>query len=347
MSVSASSDAPGSTAPGPRTKVTLAAVCATLSSLAAFAIGSTPVFAARSDAPRVVASIKPIHSLVAAVMEGVGTPDLIVKGAASPHTYSMKPSDASALQSADVVFWAGDDLEAFLVKPVATLATTAKVVELVDAPGLARLPFREGGPFEAHEDGTETKAEAEPEAGGHEAHHHHGATDMHFWLDPENAKAMTAAIETTLAAADPAHAGAYAANAARLEIRLDGLTETIGAQLEPVRGKPFIVFHDAYQYFEKRFGVVAAGSITVSPEQIPGVQRVAAIQAKVKSLGATCVFAEPQFEPKLVSVVTENTDARAGILDPEGAALTDGPQLYFQLIENLATSLEACLSGEG
>ena len=306
----------------------------------------SPAPAAQSTAPKVVASIKPIHSLVAAVMEGVGKPDLIVKGAASPHTYSMKPSDAAALQDADIVFWAGDDLEAFLVKPVATLATNAKVVELIDAPGLKRLPFREGGPFEPHADGDEAAAHVSESntAVGRDEHHHHGNTDMHFWLDPANARAMAETIETTLAAADPVHAATYRANTDKLDTRLDALTTTIKAELQPVTKKSFIVFHDAYQYFEQRFGVTAAGSITVSPEQIPGVQRIAAIQAKVKELGATCVFAEPQFEPKLISVVTENTDARTGVLDPEGAALMDGPELYFQLIGNLAASLKSCLS---
>ena len=314
---------------------------------------------AAEDGPRVVASIKPIHSLVAAVMQGVGTPDLIVKGAASPHTYAMKPSDAAALQAADIVFWAGDDLEAFLVKPVATLATKARVVELIDAPGLQKLPFREGGPFEPHvHEGEDEHHDAaagaeddhdhadEAAAAGHEDHDHHGNTDMHFWLDPENARAMAEAIETTLAAADPAHAAIYRANTDKLGARLHALTATTAAELRPVADKSFVVFHDAYQYFERRFGVRAAGSITVSPEQIPGVQRIDAIQAKVKSLGATCVFAEPQFEPRLVSVVTENTDARSGVLDPEGAALSDGPDLYFQLIENLATSLKSCLLQE-
>ena len=308
----------------------------------------SPAQAAQDLAPKVVASIKPIHSLVAAVMEGVGTPDLIVKGAASPHTYSMKPSDAAALQAADIVFWAGDDLEAFLVKPVATLATNAKVVEMIDAPGLKTLPFREGGPFEPHVDGDEPAGHDET---GHAAAagpdgHHHSNTDMHFWLDPENAKAMAEAIETTLAAVDPVHEAIYRANTDKLDARLDALTATIKAELQPVAKKSFIVFHDAYQYFEQRFGVTAAGSITVSPEQIPGVQRVTAIQAKVKELGATCVFAEPQFEPKLVSVATENTKARSGVLDPEGAALKDGPELYFQLIGDLASSLKSCLSQE-
>jgi zinc transport system substrate-binding protein len=326
-----------------------------------------------SAAPDVVASIKPIHSLVAAVMEGVGEPKLIVNGGASPHTYSMKPSNAADLAAADIVFWAGDDLEAFLVKPIETLAAKATSVELVDAPGLLRLPLREGGNFDRHEHAGEEAASAGSPAGataadghdghaghdheahgtseGHEAHaahdHGHDASDMHFWLDPVNAKAMVAVIAATLTEADPADAAAYAANAEKLSARLDSLTETTTAALAPVAGKPFIVFHDAYQYFENRFGVSAAGSITVNPEAVPGVQRVSEIQAKVRSLGATCVFAEPQFEPKLVAVVTEGSEARTGVLDPEGAALENGPELYFQLIDGLTAALTDCLTPQG
>ncbi len=291
------------------------------------------------SAPAVVASIKPIHSLVAGVMDGVGEPMLIVQGAGSPHTYRMKPSEAAALQSADVVFWAGAYLEAFLVKPLATLGAKAKSVELVDAPGVERLPLREGGAFEAdaHED--ETASEAAHEDDG-------GAFDTHVWLDPVNAKAMVGAIETALTAADPAHAETYAANADKLEVRLDGLIAKTEADLAGVKGRPFIVFHDAYQYFERRFAMPAAGSITVSPETPPGARRIAELQAKVKAVGATCVFAEPQFEPALVDVVIEGTEAKAGVLDPEGAALKDGPELYFELIDNLAAALKDCLSPE-
>ncbi|HEY9057959.1 MAG TPA: zinc ABC transporter substrate-binding protein, partial [Aurantimonas sp.] len=227
------------------------------------------------SASAVVASIKPIHSLVAGVMEGVGEPALIVEGAGSPHTYRMKPSEAEALQSADIVFWAGAYLETFLVKPLATLGAQAKSVELVDAPGVDKLSLREGGPFEAdaHEDESASEAAHEDEQ-----------FDTHVWLDPVNAKAMVGAIETALTSADPAHAEIYAANADKLEARLDGLIAEVEADLAGVRGRPFIVFHDAYQYFERRFAMPAAGSITVSPETPAGARRVAALQAKVKAV---------------------------------------------------------------
>ncbi|MFM2280023.1 MAG: zinc transporter substrate-binding protein ZnuA [Pseudomonadota bacterium] len=303
---------------------------------------------AASAAPRVIASIKPIHSLAAALMKGVGEPGLIVEGAASPHTYSMKPSDAERLQDAEIVFWVGHGLEGFLEKPLETLGNKATIVELEDVPGMTRLKFREGGPFEAHDHGEEEHHEDGAEAGhDHDAaeadHDHESEFDMHSWLSIGNARAMAIAMEQTLAKADPANAAAYAANLKALDTRLDALGKDIEKTIAPVKDKPFVVFHDAYQYFEHDFGVKVAGSITVSPETMPGADRIRQIHAKVGELKATCVFAEPQFEPKLINVVIEGTDARSGTLDPEGASLVPGENLYFDLMQGIATNLADCL----
>jgi zinc transport system substrate-binding protein len=278
----------------------------------------------------VVASIKPIHSLVAGVMEGVGQPALIVQGGASPHTYALRPTDAEALQSAKLVFWIGPALEAFLEKPLGTLSSGATVIELDKAPGMTLLPIREGGTFEADDDG-----DAE------------GPFNAHVWLDPQNARAMVEAIAVALAQADPGNGDRYRANAQALEKRLDGLESEVAETVEPVKGRGFIVYHDAYQYFENRFGLAAAGSITISPETAPGAARIAEIREKIEELGAACVFTEPEFEPKIVDVTIEGTGARRGVLDPLGAELTDGPHLYFELLANLAGSLRRCLSDAG
>jgi zinc transport system substrate-binding protein len=339
-----------------------------------------------SAAPDVVVSIKPVHSLVASIMKGVGEPSLIVEGAASPHTYTLKPSNARALENAEVVFWMGPGLEAFLEKPLEALPKNAKVVELEDVPGLTKLPFREGGAFEGHdhaEHGENAEADEDHDGHGHEeagehghdhgaeeaghaehaetehahdehghedhagdehGHEEHGGTDMHLWLDPTNAKAMAAEITSSLSEVDPSNKAAYEANLAALNTEIDALDLEIAAQLKPVLEKPFIVFHDAYQYFEKHYGVRVAGSVTVSPETMPGAERLSTIHAKIEELGAACVFAEPQFEPKLISVVTEGTQAKSGVLDPEGGSLEAGPALYGQLMRNLATSMSTCLS---
>lgn len=298
-----------------------------------------------ADAPVVVTSIKPVHSLVSAIMQGVGKPELIVDGAASPHTYNLKPSNARALQDAKVIFWIGPGFEAFLEKPLQSLGSDAIVAQLDDAPGLVKLPFREGGAFEAHDDGDEHEGAGHEHAeAGHDHDHEHGAFDTHLWLDPMNAKAMAAEITTTLVAADPANALTYEANAKALDDKLDALDKEIAATVSTVKDKPFIVFHDAYQYFEHRYHIRVAGSITVSPETIPGAERVSEIHKKVGDLGATCVFAEPQFEPRLVNVVIEGTKAKSGVLDPEAATLPAGPDLYFTLMRGIADSMRDCLA---
>jgi zinc transport system substrate-binding protein len=347
--------------------------------LASTLIASSAVSA--SAEVKVVASIKPIHSLVAAVMEGVSEPGLIIEGAGSPHTYALKPSQAQMLEQANVVFWIGHELEAFLEKPLETVGANAKSIELIDAHDLVKLGFREGGAFEkhghvdeaghddhaheaeathdhdhektaeaAHDHDHDKTAEAAHDhdhektaEAGHEGHGH-GAFDAHVWLDPVNAKAMVHEIEEALVEADPANAAKYEANAEAVTAKLDTLIAEVSSELEPVKGKGFIVFHDGYQYFENRFGITASGSITVSPEVMPGAERITEIRARVQELNAACVFAEPQFEPKLVSTVTEGTNAKSGTLDPLGAELEDGADLYFQLIRNMSTSIKTCLT---
>ncbi|MAZ18627.1 MAG: zinc ABC transporter substrate-binding protein [Ahrensia sp.] len=314
--------------------------------LATAALGAT-AFSAHADV-NVIASIKPVQSLVAAVMQGAGEPSLIVEGAGSPHTYSLKPSQAAALQKADLIFWVGDNLEAFLEKPISTIGN-AKSVELIDAHGLETLGLREGGAFEEHmHDGEHADEDHDHEAEHAESHeddHHHDEIDMHVWLDPVNAKAMADDIAEALSEADPDNAALYKKNAADLSARIDTLTTELSAELAPIKDKGFIVFHDGYQYFEHRFGLSAAGSITVSPDVMPGADRIRQIQAKIGELGATCVFAEPQFEPKLIAVATEGSDARSGVLDPLGANIEAGPELYFTLMHNMAESFSTCLSG--
>ena len=166
---------------------------------------------------------------------------------------------------------------------------------------------------------------------------------MHFWLDPENAKLMVTHIAAALSAADPENAQAYTANAEAEIAELDDLEAELAATLAPVKDQPFVVFHDAYQYFEQRFGLTLAGSVTVSPETAPGAARIDELKARVAELGATCVFAEPNFEPAIISAITEGTTAKSGILDPEGSALSEGPDLYPNLLRGLATSLVDCL----
>ena len=294
----------------------------------------------------VVASVKPVHSFVSGVMEGAGKPDLIVQGSASPHTYSLKPSQAQQLEDADLVFWMGHELESFLEKPLEAIATNAHVVELIDSSSLKKIKMREGGMFDAHAHDEHEGHDDHDEHEGHDDHHDHGhgEFDIHVWLDPENAKVLVNEIKLALIEKDPSNASIYEANSKKINFKLDQLIDEVSAKLESEKGKGYVVFHDAYQYFEERFGMSAVGSITVSPEVVPGANRIRELKEKIVDLNATCVFSEPQFEPKLVSTVIEGTQANTGVLDPLGASIKDGPELYFTLIRNMANSLQDCLS---
>ena len=312
---------------------------------------------------KVVTSIKPVHSLVSAVMQGVGSPGLLVEGAGSPHNYSLKPSQAQQLQEADIVFWMGEELETFLENSIDSIAANAVSVSLLDSHGLSRLPLREGGAFDSHDEhghsGHDEHGHDDHKDHGHDEHGHdehghddhkdhgHGEFDAHIWLDPQNAKALVNEIAEHLAEIDPSQAAAYQANASAVRERLDVLTAEIESEVASVKDRGYLVFHDAYQYFETRFGVSAIGSITVSPEVVPGAERVRELQEKIRKLDAACVFSEPQFEPKLVATVIENTDARSAVLDPLGATIPKGPDLYFTLIRNMAASLTGCLKKAG
>ena len=287
-------------------------------------------------APKVVVSIKPIHALVAGVMAGIAEPALIVAGGVSPHTYSLKPSDAERLEAADIVFWIGPIFESFLVKPLAALAGRAELVELDREPTMALLPARLGGAWEAD-------ADERPRGGARSALEEDG----HLWLDPANAKAILRVAVDRLSARDLGNAARYAANGAALERRVDALDQRLRQRLARVRRVPFVVFHDAYQYLENRYGLAAIGSITVEPERPPGAKRLQVIRGKVLELGARCVFSEPQFEPRLVQTVIAGTRAKTSVLDPEGAALPPGPDLYFALMDRLGDALVACLGGAG
>ena len=293
---------------------------------------------------KVVVTSKPIHSLAAAVMEGAGVPRLLVEGSASPHTFALKPSGAAAINSADVFFRVSGNVEPFSEKISEALPSSVTLVTLADTAGLTLLDRRTGATFEEHDHGAHADHDKHNEHGDHDDDDDaHGAKDGHVWLDPENAKLMAQKIASVLSEKDGDHAATYTANAAKLAMRIDALSVEIGAQTKPVAGRPFIVFHDAYQYFEKRFGLQAVGSITVSPDVQPSAKRLSALRGKIGTLDAACVFAEPLFQPKLVAAVTEGTKARAGTLDPEGISLEAGPELYFTLMRTMAGNLVGCL----
>lgn len=352
-----------------------------------------------AEVPRVAVDIAPVHSLVARVMEGVGTPDLIIQSGASPHEYSLRPSEASALQDAGLVFWIGPDLTPWLTETIETLAPNAAATALLEADGTTKLEFRESALFEAHDHGdedhddhdehAEDKDHADHEGHDHDEHaeeeghddhdhddhaedeshddhghddhaedkdhddhadehaghegHDHGAHDPHAWLSPQNAANWLNVIAAQLSAADPDNAGAYFANAAAGRAEMDALVTQVNATLEPVRGGRFVVFHDAYQYFEADFNFPASGAISIGDASDPSPARIAEIQGRIAEEGISCVLSEPQFNAGLVTTVLDGSDANTGVIDPLGSNLEQGSALYPQLIINMATTLSDCL----
>ncbi|WP_299376423.1 zinc ABC transporter substrate-binding protein [uncultured Tateyamaria sp.] len=329
------------------------------------------VGAAVAEVPRVAVDIAPVHSIVAAVMQGVATPDLIVPPGASPHGYSLRPSEARALQSSDIVVWMGPALAPWMDGPIDALAGDARVITLLDHPRTEVLEIREGAGFEAHDhdhggdDGHDdhdthahdNHADEHEDHGqdehGHDddahddhakedkaAHGHEGTLDPHAWLSPENAMAWADLVAIALTQADAENGAIYAANADNFKSEIKGLQGEIEQMLSPVRGKPFIVFHDAYHYFEHHFDIEASGALSDTDAAAPSPARVAEVRTLVNDTGAVCALTEPQFNPAILDAVGI---ANRGELDPIGSTLEPGPMLYETLMRNLSASLLNCL----
>ena len=303
-------------------------------------------------------------------MGELGSPDLVIQSGASPHGYSMRPSEARALSDADVVFSVSDELTPWLAKARASLAADADAVELMEVPGTLHLTYRSGPTFEAHHHADEAssahgdaqgeehdehgdhKAHDEHHDGDHEAHadhdeyhdeHGHDGENPHGWLDPVNAHAWLGAIAESLAAQDPEHAATYRSNAQAGQQELEALTESLSARLAQVQGTRYIVFHDAYQYFEHRFDVPASGAISLGDASTPSPARVKEIQARVRQDDIQCVFREPQYNPALIESVFEGTGVKTSIVfEPLGVGLPLGETLYPQLIERLGQGILRC-----
>ena len=325
---------------------------------------------------KVVASIKPIHSLASYLMDGVGKPDLIVDGYASPHGFAMKPSHAKMLQNADIIFWVGEDIENFLEKPLNSIAKKAEKIELMEIKGVTKLKFRERNIFDEHdhghkEDDHDDHAKKEDDHDDHdhekeghkkddhddhdhdkEGHkkddhddhghegHAHGEFDPHIWLDPMNAKVILSEMAEHLIEIDQKNASKYKANLNKAHKDLDNLTKKVKSELN----KDFksIVFHDAYQYFEERFGVNILGAFTVNTDVMPGAEQLAEIREVIEHDKVSCIFSEPQFNPDIIKAVAKDTNVATGVIDPLGATLDPGKNLYFDLIKNMSNSFKGC-----
>jgi len=303
---------------------------------------------------KVVTSIKPIHSLASYLMDGVSKPDLIVDGYSSPHGFALKPSHAKMLQEADLIFWVGEGLENFLIKPLNSIAKKAEKIELMEIKGLKKLKFREKNIFDGHDDhGHEEEGhdehkheedEHKHEEEGHDEHGHeghaHGEYDPHIWLDPINAKIILTEMVEHLIENDEKNSSVYKSNLGKALKDIDKLIKDVKAELN--KDISFIVFHDAYQYFENRFNVTVLGAFTVNTDVMPGAEQLSEIREIIEHDKVSCIFSEPQFNPDIINTVAKDMDIKTGVLDPLGATLDPGKGLYFKLIKNMSKSFKGC-----
>ena len=319
--------------------------------------GLAPLFLSSSASAdiKVVTTIKPLHSLISSVMEGVGEPSLIIEGTNNPHTFVFKPSHAEMLEEADIVFWIGEDLEAFMEKPLDSLVKDAKKIAFMELGSIEKLKFREENIFDDHDDhdghkdddhddhddhdGHEDEHEGHDDHAGHEGHNH-GEFDAHIWLDPMNAKEMVHEIAHELGDLDPANKETYEANADKTLKSLDDLIEDVNNSIP--NGVSYIVFHDAYQYFEKRFGFSSAGALTLNPDVLPGAKQIADVQDLIRDKGIKCIFSEPQYNPKIIETLASDMNISTGVMDPLGAYLEKGNGMYEELIKEISNSIKKC-----
>ena len=294
---------------------------------------------------KVVTSIKPIHSLASYIMDGVGSPGLIVDGYNSPHSFQLKPSHAKMLEQADIIFWIGEDLENFLEKPLATIAKKAEKIELLEIKGIKKLKFRERNIFEEHDDHGHDAKKEEHDDHGHDAKkeehddhegHGHGEYDPHIWLDPINAKVILNEITEHLIENDSKNASTYKSNLAKALAEIDKLI--IDVITETNTDLSYVVFHDAYQYYENRFNVNILGAMTVNPDVMPGAEQIHEIHEVIEHDNVSCILSEPQFNPDIIKSIAKDTNVKTGVLDPLGANLKPGKDLYFDLIRNMSAS---------
>ncbi len=330
-----------------------------------------------AEVPKVVTDIAPVQGLVASVMGDLGTPELLVPQGASPHDHALSPSEARNLQDADLVVWIGAELSPGIGRKIDAIAGSAAALALFDAEVTAHLATRDEALFEHdHDDADDGHAHEEHahehhdhdhdhdhddhdhDDHGHEGHsdahhddddhaadahgHAHGPEDPHVWLSPANARAWLGVIADALAEADRENAGVYRANAEAAQAEIDAAVTTARAQLDAAQDRRFVVFHDAYQYFEDTFGLNVLGAIQLSDATAPSPARLSELRDAIAETGATCVFAEPQFDSRLIDAVTEGTEVKVAELDPLGMALEPGAGFYPALIGDLATRISDC-----
>ena len=296
-----------------------------------------------SQTQGIAVSIKPLHALVQGVMGDTGEADLLMRQSASPHGYSLRPSQLRLLQKARAVFYIDDAFEPFLRNALSNLPQTVGIIEIAHQPGMEILPLRNNGDWDDHDHSVRGHQENSAHTN---TDHGHDEDDLHVWLDTDNARIMVKVIARKLGEIYPDNKPIYHKNAESLLDRLGVLDKDLAGILNPVKGKPYIVLHDAFQYFDHQHGLNGVGSITVEPNQSPSITDVQTIRKKLRDKNVICVFREPQFSDRLIETVIEGSSVRVGTLDPIGASLAQTPDFYFLLLQNLANDFAACLDGD-
>ncbi|AWQ18529.1 zinc ABC transporter substrate-binding protein [Pantoea ananatis] len=307
--------------------------------LTTMAFATSAALPAHAD---IVASIKPVGFIASAIADGVTPVEVLLPDGASEHDYALRPSDVKRLQNADLVVWVGPEMEAFMTKSAAALPAK-KNLEIVQIPGVKTMLLR-GGEDDDHDDHEAAEHNHHHhDDEGH--HHHHGEFNMHLWMSPEIAKKTAVAIHGKLLELMPQDKAKLDANLQHFEAELADTDKRIISQLAPVKDKGYFVFHDAYTYFEKHYGLSPTGHFTVNPEIQPGAQRLHQIRTQLVEKKAVCVFAEPQFRPAVIDAVARGTEVRKGTLDPLGTDISLGKDSYVKFLSQLSSQYETCLKG--
>ena len=301
-------------------------------------ISNTAVFA--SETKGVITTIQPINALVNAVIGNTGGSTLLIPSEVSPHEFKLKPSDVKTLQDGNIIFYISNHLESSITKVFKNLPKNIKIVNLMEETGINHLAIRDNEAWERHDhhDDHDKHAKKDDDHDDHEKE-----DDVHIWLDPDNAIKIIQKVNKELSLLFPENSQIYNKNATNITNKITELKSELKEELLSIKDKPYIVFHDAYQYFEKVFGLNAVGSIALEDDVATSPKQISYIRNKIIKSNVSCVFQEPQFDSKLVKTVVEGTDAKIGTLDPLGVDIANKKDFYLQLLRNMSKSLKECL----
>ena len=327
-----------------------------LSIITLILFSNSSLFAA--DTKGVITTIQPINSLVSAVIGDTGKTISLIPADISPHGYKLKPSDAKKMQEANIIFFVSNHLESSVTKVFKNLPKNIKIIDLLEETGIEHLAIRDNEAWERHDhhghddhDDHDKHGKKHDDHDDHDKHgkkhddhdDHESKDDVHIWLSPDNAIKIVEKVNKELSLLFPDNASKYSENSNKMIDKIQKLKNELAKDLAPIKGKPYVVFHDAYQYFEKTFDLNAVGSVALEGDIASSPKQISFIKDKIKKLNASCVFQEPQFDSKLVKIVVEGTNAQIGTLDPLGINISGKENFYIQLLKNMAKSLKECL----